>query len=289
MLPFSVNHKTSAVILLLLIVLVGPVWAGATKSAKPTPKKSSAPAVQKPKEIVPDTSRVIIRVEKRFITNRRINDTLLVSLETFGRPLAGFDLKFGTDSPYLNIVKVLPGRFYDSCGWQFFTAHQVKTLDRSGYPRQLWQAVALAQMATDSSKPRCFGLDRESSLLKIVLSNEHVMQMPETTAAIFFFWEDCTDNVISGLSGSELMVSLSVMDYFSTSHEETGGGFPTRRGAPRNCVNPAAVFKPIRVIEFNNGGVDFRYRGDQDHERPATIPALTPVNPNPPDSHQIKP
>jgi hypothetical protein len=255
-----------------------------------------------------DSARIILRVEKKYIVNRRIYDTIDISLESFGRPIAGFDLKFGTDSPYLDIVKVLPGKFYDSCGWQFFTAHPVLRTGKQGFPRQLWQAVALAKMMSDTLQPRCYGLDSETSLLRLVVSNEHALQMPDATMPIFFFWEDCTDNVMSGQSGSELVISLNVIDYFPVTLPEASGIFPTRRGAPRNCVNPRSQFKPLRIIEFNNGGIDFRYNGKAspdankprkpdrpvDPNRPDSAiykkdTGFVPVDPNPPDSPGLRP
>ncbi|MFZ1684163.1 MAG: hypothetical protein WAU88_08560 [Candidatus Zixiibacteriota bacterium] len=255
-----------------------------------------------------ENARIILRVEKKYIVNRRISDTIDISLESFGRPIAGFDLKFGTDSPYLDIVKVLPGKFYDSCGWQFFNAHPVLRTGKQGLPRQLWQAVALAKMMSDTLQPRCYGLDGETSLLRLVVSNEHALQMPEAALPIFFFWEDCTDNVMSGQSGSDLVISLNVIDYFPVTFEENGSIFPTRRGAPRNCVNPQAKHKPLRIIEFNNGGIDFRYNGNatpdsgkiRGRNKPidptssdSTIykrdTGFIPVDPNPPDSPGARP
>ena len=96
-------------------------------------------------------------------------------------------------------------------------------------------------------------------LLKIVVANAQPGQpVPDTTAPIFFYWESCTDNVLSDASGNSMLVSDQVFDYLGS--DVTGGGevFPTRTGAPHQCVKPSAVNTPTRAIEFHNGGILFK-------------------------------
>lgn len=235
-----------------------------------------------------DSLRMIIRIGKLYVTNRHIDDTIPITLESFGGNIAGFQLKFGTDNPYLDILKVLPGELEDSCAWEYFNAKPVNTALKPGYPRTLWQAVALAHMVGDTTKPKCLGFNREVSLLRLVVSNQRVLQMPETTAAIFFFWESCADNVTSGESGENLSMSASVFDFFPVGLPDPTGQLPTRHGAPRDCVNPRAVNKPKRQIEFYNGGVDFRYSLDSTKSE-WNKPPVQPGTPFSPDSPGVSP
>ncbi len=203
--------------------------------------------------------RLIVRVDRREITDRRIMDTLDVSLETFQFPAAGFDLKIACNSRFVDIVGIIPGKIFDSCRWDYFTARRLETRSESNYPQTLWKAVGLAQMPSDTSRPICFGFDSAASLVRLMVSNHHVLQMPETTAAIFFFWEQCTDNCISGLSGEKLALSASVADYFPVTLLDSENLFPTHKGAPRQCVKLSTTNPPLKCIEFHNGGVAFRY------------------------------
>ncbi len=125
-------------------------------------------------------------------------------------------------------------------------------------------------------------------MLRIVVSNQRVMQMPETTAAIFFFWESCTDNVTSGETGENLSLSASVFDFFPVGLPDPSGALPTRHGAPRDCVNPRVVNKPKRQLEFYNGGVLFRYALDTTSSEPA-VPPERPGTPFSPDSPGVSP
>ncbi len=209
-------------------------------------------------DTVDDTSHVLVRIQRLSVAGRPVNDTLLVTLQTSKRNIAGFDLKIGLISPHVRIVNILKGEMPDSCRWDYFTAKEMPVRDEPGRPRSLWQAVALAQTISDPTKPQCYGFDREASILKIVLSNSHVLQMPETTAALFFWWEDCTDNVLSGPSGEQLYMSLNVLDYYPVDVAETEGVFPNHKGALRQCVSPRSVNRPKRLAVFHNGGIEWK-------------------------------
>jgi len=201
---------------------------------------------------------VVITIERLTVEDMKLDDTLLIMLKSTGMPLAGFDFKFGINNPMVDIVEILPGEIYDSCRWGYFNTHQINTTYRDDYPPILWQAVALAEVVSDTIKPLCFGFERKASLLKLVVSNEHVLNQPDTTVPIFFFWEDCTDNTISGRTGNILLISRQVFDYFGRKTQKSSKLFPNRTGAPNQCINPAMDNHPRRRIILHNGGIKFR-------------------------------
>ena len=205
---------------------------------------------------------ILIKIGRLQIDNMELYDTLYINLKSDGTPIAGFDFKIGINSHLIDIVEILPGEIYDSCQWEYFNVHQVNTTDNENSPAVLWQMVALAEVVPDQVRPLCFGFKREASLLKIILSNAHVMEMPDTTIPIFFYWEDCTDNTLSGQTGTILMISKLVRDYFGSQDKEETAIFPNRIGAPQQCVDPGAINKPLRWIEFHNGGVEFEFKID---------------------------
>lgn len=235
--------------------------------AQVSPEKKSATGIEsvgkaKPPvavaDSIDDSSHVLVRIQRLNVVGRPVNDTIAVTLQTSARQIAGFDLKIGTTSPHVRIVNILKGEIPDSCKWEYFSAKEKPVTDEPGRPRSVWQAVALAQTISDPKKPHCFGFDREASILKIVLSNSHVLQMPDTTAALFFWWQDCTDNVLSGASGEQLFMSWNVLDYYPVELAETEGVFPNHKGALRQCVNPRSTNKPKRLVVFHNGGLEWR-------------------------------
>ena len=201
--------------------------------------------------------RYIVRMDRLEVTDMQLFDTLSISVESFGNLIAGFDLKFGTNSSFIDILEVLPGEVNDSCNWEYFGAKVVNNSNEA-YPCQLWQAVAIAKMTPDSTLPTCFGFERTASLLKIVVASETRGYIPDTLAPIFFFWEDCSDNSLSDETGTAMIISRQVYDYLGTEISDAGQIFPTHRGSPRQCIKPEVRNKPVRQIDFHNGGVTFK-------------------------------
>ncbi len=211
--------------------------------------------------------RMIVTTQRLLIGDGTVADTLLISLQPFAQKIAGFDLKIAITSEAIDIADVLPGEIPDSCGWEMFDARSSRMAGQEGYPRQLWQAIALAETVPRPGRSTCRGLDREASLIRVVLVSNPLVPTPDTTVPIFFFWEDCGDNTIADATGSVLAMSSQLYDVFPTAGFDDIATFPTRLGAPRHCVDPASLNKPIRMIEFRNGGVEFRYGADPDSSR----------------------
>ena len=129
----------------------------------------------------------IVRIDRLVVDDMKLLDTLDVVVESFGNGFAGAVLKLGASSRFIEILEVLPGEICDSCRWEFFRAFEVNTADKPGFPSMLWQVTALAKMSPDSSRPFCYGFAGPGSLLRMVVSSEHVAQVPDTMASVFFF------------------------------------------------------------------------------------------------------
>ncbi len=212
-----------------------------------------------------DSGHYVVSIQRSTVREGKPTDTLAITLNSFGEPIAAFDLKFALESPYLDIVEVLPGEICDSCEWEYFKARQINTAEKENYPRTVWQAVGLAKLGPGKAKPRCYNFERPASLVKLVLAPGLYRRIPDTVAQVFFFWEDCTDNTIANMSGNVLAISAQVFDYYGNSAEKTNSTalFPNRTGAPNQCVDPAAQNKPRRLIEFHNGGIRFRHEQER--------------------------
>lgn len=246
--------KILSVICIALLVSVASVFAQPADSTR----VDSLPPMPDTSSLSVDTSPYQIRIQQLLVTDMRLNDTLDVTFNSHGRPVGGFDLKIAIDDPAIDILEILPGRMYDSCRWEYFSARRLETPPREGIPRQIWQVVALSQVIPDSIQPLCFAADSDISVLRMIVSNEHQAATDDRTIPIFFFWEDCSDNSISDRSGNQLFISRRVHDYTGRLPDSSAPLFPSRFGAPLQCVNPAVRFPMKRLIDFHNGAIEFR-------------------------------
>ncbi|MFC1475090.1 hypothetical protein ACFLQG_00445 [Candidatus Zixiibacteriota bacterium] len=204
-----------------------------------------------------EPSSYTISIDQIKITDMIFTDTIDLSINTDKATLAGFDLKIACNPQFLDILEVLPGELYDSCQWDFFNARQAGNPTKEKMPFTIWQIVALADMTVDDKKPLCFSLDKKSTLVRLVISNQFLKEVPDTVVPIFFLWEDCTDNTISSISGNSLNLSNKVIESFKIIPSITGDPFPSSKGTSGNCIKSKSINKPKRNIDFYNGGIMF--------------------------------
>ncbi len=228
-------------------------------ASRTTPDSASADSLRTYSVDSPRSPPLVVSIDRVVASLGRIDDTLDVTLESHGRPVAGFDLKIAIASDIVDIIEILPGELIDSCHWVLFNARRVMGSESTiGYPAEVWRVIGLAETIPDSTRRVCLRLDREVSLIRLVVSSERRDFVPDTAVAIFFFWESCTDNSLANAGGDTLSLSLRTVDYFPVADIERDSSFPTRGGAPDECIDGTAPNKPMRQIEFHNGGVVFR-------------------------------
>ncbi len=196
-----------------------------------------------------------ISIERVTVNNMQLNDTVDINLESGSTPIAGFELKIAIDSRLIDVVEVLPGRIPDSCGWEFFNARRITTDQDLNRPVNLWQIVALSETVPGGKAPLCHSFDSDASIARLVLSSEHAGLVENQSIPIYFYWEDCTDNTVSGLSGTTLALSKHVYHYISVPDPVSGGRFPNITGAVPECIDPSTRNQPKRMIDFHNGGI----------------------------------
>jgi hypothetical protein len=235
---------------------------GALCAAQDAPMRDSIPASDTTAPVVASrparTPPFRVTIERVTVGDMQAHDTLDIMIESDSGQFAGGSLKIACNSPYLDIIEVLKGEVPQECGWEYFSAYRVNTLNREDLPRCLWQITTLSKMSADTVKAKCTGLNRAASIARLVVSSARHAQTPDTTAAVVFFWQDCRDNVLSDVTGSVLMVSERIIDYFPAEMTSQKDIFPTRLGTPRQCIDRRATNPPQRVIEFHNGGVEFK-------------------------------
>jgi len=205
-----------------------------------------------------DSARIVVTVERRVEEDGRATDTLDVFVKSSGADFAGFDFKLGLDGRLAAILDVIPGAMIDSCGWDFFHTSPVRSAGLEGRPPHLWQVVALANSNPSDGDPACFGSDGSLAVFRIVLTSSGAEVLPDTSLPVFFYWEDCTDNTMSDITGNLVFVSDAVYDYSNTREAMSSEVFPTRLGAPKQCFGPKSEGRVFRIVEYHNGGVEFR-------------------------------
>ncbi len=203
-----------------------------------------------------DSSHFVISIEHLTVPDMVLYDTLDVILTSFWPEVAGYDLKIVVDNPFVTVDTIVPGDVYDSCNWQFFRS---RSISPRGSDTGIWQAVALAELVPDdSNRPTCYGLTRPASLVRLVVSSPETARVPDTTVSILFYWEDCSDNTLSGVSGDLLVMSARVFDAQGSEIDTPLDEFPNRTGAPARCIDRALLNRPRRQIDFHHGAVRFR-------------------------------
>ncbi|KAA3635759.1 MAG: hypothetical protein DWP97_04115, partial [Calditrichaeota bacterium] len=81
---------------------------------------------------------------------------------------------------------------------------------------------------------------------------------------IFFLWEDCSDNSISGRNGTELYLSQTVMNFGELPEKLVENKFPTAKGVIPSCVKLSAPNSPKKKITFENGRIIVSYEMFED-------------------------
>lgn len=203
---------------------------------------------------------------------QKLIDTIDINIAASAYPLAGADLKIGFNSYAIDILEILPGEILDSCGWEFFEVKASIDQGKEYYPRSFWTILAMSDFMPDSVRADCYGLGRPASIARLVISIDSSKISSDTLFPIYFFWEDCTDNTLTNVSGDSLFMSLIVDGVSSITAINDDSALaippgttpagaltlPSRFGAPDFCINPRAQNKPVRKLVFQSGGIHFQ-------------------------------
>ena len=244
-----------------IIILFGltGIFATATTHADSTDVTQDTTTLTAQRSAPPEGSRFTVSIDRFRVDDMQLGDTIDIRFESGNVPIAGFELKIAIDSRFIDIVEVLPGRIPDSCGWEFFNARRIETQNCPTCPLNLWQIVALSETVPDGNPPVCYSFEEEASIARLVLSSEHAGPVQDHSIPIYFYWEDCTDNTISGLSGTTLALSRQVYHYVALPDPVSTGRFPNITGAAPECIDPSTLNHPKRMIDFHNGAIEFSF------------------------------
>lgn len=191
-------------------------------------------------------------------------DTLDIQINSFSSEFKGYALKVAVQTQYFNIDNIIPGDFFNDCGWEFFNTKQIISDFSTDNDLQVWKIIGLSEIFADSISPSCFSTESKTSIAKILISRNIYAQQSDSIIPLFFLWEDCSDNTISGMTGNELYVSNKVFQYFENQPQFQENKFPTTQGIPANCTKASALNAPVKGVEFLHGGVLLKDRNFED-------------------------
>ncbi len=187
-------------------------------------------------------------------------DTLEIQINSSALELKGFALKIATQSQFLHIEDIIPGDFYNDCGWEFYNSREVISQFSAENYLQVWQVIGLSEIFADSISPSCYSNNKKQSLAKIVISRNKYSQPTDSLIPFFFFWEDCADNTLSGMSGNDLFVSNQIFQYFENQPQFEKNQFPSTQGIPQSCLNKSSLNAPVKAVDFMHGGLMLKDR-----------------------------
>ncbi len=217
---------------------------------------------------VPDEcERPIVRIEKTHNSYQGHYTMVSLTLENNSLEMGGFDFLIAYDASALAFAEASPGQLLEDCDWEYFTyRHGVEGNCGDACPSGLLRIIAMAETNDGVQKPSCYGPPdtepHELAKMKFMISDDRTLECQYVP--ITFFWDDCGDNMISGVDGNDTYIDRAVFGFAGDViwDEQDDDGFPESArllhvGAPDLCLNPDPDKPtPLRFIDFVNGGVD---------------------------------
>ena len=204
-----------------------------------------------------------ITIEKVHDVFQGQYQNVAVTIDNMLYPIGGYSLLITYDPSVLSLSSVSEGEFNTQCGWEYFEYRFGASGNCGGNacPSGKVKFVAIAEMNNGDAHPACFQLNPAAlATLRFLVTNDRTFECQYVP--IRFCWYDCTDNVLSDITGDTLYMSSSVNDYFANGvyYDITNitAQFPTLYGANTSCDIDLGDGKPdpIRCINFFNGGID---------------------------------
>jgi hypothetical protein len=236
----------------------------------------------------------VLAVEPYAIVIEKLHDVyqghfvdLPIWLTLGSEAMGGFDFLLAYDPTLLTFTEASLGDYFVQCGWEYFTY-------RFGYhgncgngcPTGEIRVVGMAETNNGPIHPDfdCIELGSEPDQILVNLTFFVTTDVNANGqyAAVKFFWMDCGDNTISVQSGDTLAISRFVYNYYGTDGMDSyiditdnDWGFPGIYGAPAFCLTQTEKGRPVRFIDFFNGGIDIINKEDIDARGDINMNGLT--------------
>jgi hypothetical protein len=188
-------------------------------------------------------------------------DTHVDIIQTEGAfPMGGFDFLIGYDAYLLLFREATLSEYLAGCGWEYFT-YRYPAIANCGdqCPSGLLRIFGMADTNNGTVHPDLDCIDdadlsdEKIATLHFRLTNDRTYEC--RFSPIQFFWQDCGDNAISSSGGDTLAIGRFIFDKDSSRIDNRDFGFPGFYGPPDDSCLAGDINRPIRAIDFINGGV----------------------------------
>ena len=207
------------------------------------------------------STQITVSIDTVSVSTLSEVDTLDIILSA-GSELGGFDFKIGSGSSKAVISDVLPGEFVGFCRWDIFNKRSLEIPDVS-IASSIWHVVGLADMAIDDTVKAIYSMDHDASLIRLEVQTRErsTLSAPESIP-FFFYWDGCSDNTLSSVSGDTLILSSEVRDGFSGKNYPVSSQFPSYTGLTDDCSRILSNPRIQQNLVLRNGGWRFITRPD---------------------------
>jgi hypothetical protein len=200
-----------------------------------------------------------VEIEKTHNSLQGQHETVNIFMNGSGKQLGGFNFLVAYDPTALTPMGVIPGPLFVQCGWEYFTYRfGAEGNCNGGCPDGLLRIVGMAETNNGAYHPGCYfdGLVGSMAEIDFLVSNDRVLECQY--APVQFYWNECTDNALSSMTGDTLWISRRVYNFEHQEITDNSFGLPGYVGAPDYCLQGPGNGKigPQRCIDFTNGGVD---------------------------------
>lgn len=174
-----------------------------------------------------------------------------VKINSQSETLLGFDLLLSYDDELLTLTEVVPGTFYDDCGWEYFTYETS--------PAGFLHVVGFIDINNASHQPDSHNGRDPLFIIDFLVTDDPSLE--GARAPVRFVWTDCDDNMLSFVDPASDSASIgafavdvfeSVYDYPRQPSSDPAAGFPTHYGFQSQCIPGDS---DTRFADFVNGYV----------------------------------
>ncbi len=205
-----------------------------------------------------DIARPLIKIEHVEDALPGYYEFVSITLENSDLEMGGFDFLIAYNSDDLTFIEANPGWFMEGCDWQYFSYHYISP--PGGVTDQLIRLVGYADSGPDMAT--CYGPDDE---VEIELVELKLQVDPGLTlgysSPIYFFWDDCNDNVVSSTDGSAYYIDRAIYDFEENLiwDEDDDIQFPDSArpnyiGAPDFCID-SFPSPAVRYYDYQHGAL----------------------------------
>jgi len=200
------------------------------------------------------TPRAAISIEKTHGTELGMPEYISINLNPYpaqtvdSLEIAAFDFLFAYDPNVATFVSAEPGQLLQNCPWEYFE-YRADTL---GFVR----VIGVANTTNGIANPTCLANSPgELVLLTFQITGDTTYQCQ--LSPLYWWWNDCGDNTVSGAFGDTLYVSNRILAASWGQSIQNNHEFPSQYGAPTIClVDSFTTSPPIRAIDFYLGGLN---------------------------------